>query len=283
MNINKNSFHLNTMTDTIRYCRYNGWLDKNTQNMDMDDLEDILLLKKTRNQLKKRSTSFYDGYYVNGIYLKPGDIVKISVNVCEILDYSTYTKKHSIKILSHPFLRVTNVYLKLTNFKLISTTEFRNEIKYFNKKCLRAIESIDNGSGSKLNIITYNSFEPVEYDTTRSIAKQLCSEIIKNTIHTLPRSIKVDIEDYVNDYSDDFETDSDVEDNNREIILIQTHMRGYRRRCEYVHTLKAIRTIQRFIRNVVLNELDDFDERMILEAAKSELNKETDGYGCIVM
>ena len=67
MNTNKNSFHLNTMTDTIRYCRYNGWLDKNTQNMDMDDLEDILLLKKTRNQLKKRSASFYDGYYVNGI------------------------------------------------------------------------------------------------------------------------------------------------------------------------------------------------------------------------
>ena len=242
--MDKKGLNLNNMTDTLDYCRLKGWLET-----DIDDFDEQLIIQKQRAQIKYKSQKYKSQKYKSQKYknkIKPGDIIKVSNNICKIINYNLNNKKHKLMILSHPLLRITYVYLKITNYTIISTRILRDDITSFNKNILNKCNN------KKVNLITNN--------------------------------IKLEIEEYIN-YDKNaldiqriyrgYHIKSEFKNKMKSIIDIQRIYRGYHIKSEFKNKMKSIIDIQRIYRGYHIKS--DFQNKM-----KSTKNMDSNS-NCIIM
>jgi len=201
--MDKKKPNLNNMTDTLDYCRSKGWLEP-----DMNDFDEQLIIQKQRAQIKYKSQKYKNNK------IKPGDIIIVSNNICKIINYNFNNKKHKLMILSHPLLRITYVYLKITNYTIISTRILRDDITSFNKNILNKCNN------KKVNLITNN--------------------------------IKLEIEEYIN-YDKNaidiqriyrgYHIKSDFKNKMKSIIDIQRIYRGYHIKSDFKNKMKSTKNM----------------------------------------
>lgn len=222
---NISKLNLNRIYDAIEYSRQKGWLE--TEN---------IFNNNQRYNIKNNSIEFINGNYVNNQHLYPGDIIKINTNVCKIINYSINTKKHLVMILSHPLLRTTNIYLKLTNFEVIFTKKLHDNILLFNKQKLQNIPNLI----KSINIVNKSNQAKINIQNISTNSKSQIIDYINS--------------DYESDYEFEYRLDNEL---NREdkylisIIKIQSIYRKYSIKKIYCKKLNSIILIQRFYRNNV--------------------------------
>ena len=295
----KNKLNLNYLNDCIEYSRDKGWLKYENE-----------FNKKTRKDIKFYSKSIRSGYYINKIQLYPGDILKISNNICKIICYNNFTKKHLIMILNHPNLRTTNIYLNLTIFSVISTKNLRNDILTFKKNYLYKIKSrntnydlelrmgllsddvLDNSyemelddsyemeldyNKKKLNIITYkndNNFKRTNIAYIKLSPtinyKEISEKLVNNMIQKNSDLILSEIHNYIND--SDSNDDSGFNDDNELDIKNTIYIQSIYRGYLMRKKYKQIKKSVRIIQY--------FFRKYINIANK---NLEENNYRCIIM
>merc|ERR1712054_321600 len=154
-----NRFDLNTMAGSLRYCDYKGWLDntdsdinitgcgntctltiKNIKidNIDQDELDDMLIRQKIKNQLNRKTMLYQEVSAIGGNIIYPGDIIKIENTIYEILNYDIFTQKYTVKNLSDDNkFTISDIFLKLMTFSIVSSKMLRQEIINYDKTKLK--------------------------------------------------------------------------------------------------------------------------------------------------
>merc|ERR1712054_88524 len=169
-----NRFDLNTMAGSLRYCDYKGWLDNtdsdinitdcgntctltiknikidniyslknfienyNINNIDQDELDDMLIRQKIKNQLNRKTMLYQEVSAIGGNIIYPGDIIKIENTIYEILNYDIFTQKYTVKNLSDDNkFTISDIFLKLMTFSIVSSKMLRQEIINYDKTKLK--------------------------------------------------------------------------------------------------------------------------------------------------